>query len=161
MEKWQEGSGVHFSTAITTTTVGQSFSLKNTPSGKIRSMNRDAQKRLGWIKLYEETRDPGLVCRRCGISRPILRKWWRRFQEEGFDGLNRQSKRSKHTLFKKVLDQEEDWILVLRRERKLGVRRAQNEFERQHDCSLSLSTIRKVLQKHQVNHFRKSDGVKK
>jgi len=36
--------------------------------------------RLGWIQLYEETNDAGLVCRRCGISRPTLRKWQRRFQ---------------------------------------------------------------------------------
>src|SRR5271157_3841863 len=29
--------------------------------------------RLVWLKLYEETGDAGLVCRRCGISRPTLR----------------------------------------------------------------------------------------
>ncbi|WP_158683987.1 helix-turn-helix domain-containing protein, partial [Pseudoalteromonas sp. T1lg10] len=41
-------------------------------------MNREIQQRLTWIKLYEETNDAGLVCRRCGISRPTLRKWWKR-----------------------------------------------------------------------------------
>ncbi|WP_435370220.1 helix-turn-helix domain-containing protein, partial [Acinetobacter indicus] len=25
--------------------------------------------------------DAGLVCRRCGISRPTLRKWWKRYSE--------------------------------------------------------------------------------
>ena len=118
-------------------------------------MDRDPQKRLGWIKLYEETKDAGLVCRRCGISRPTLRKWWRRYQEQGIEGLNNQSKRPKHIPSKKVLEQQENWILELRRERKLGVRRIQSELERHHNYSLSLSTIQKVLQKHQVKPLQK------
>ena len=47
----------------------------------------DARTRLGWIKLYEEIGDAGVVCRRCGISRPTLRKWWRRYQAQGTAGL--------------------------------------------------------------------------
>ena len=39
--------------------------------------------RLGWVQLYEETQDAGYVCRRCGISRPTLRKWYRRYLENG------------------------------------------------------------------------------
>ena len=30
----------------------------------------DARTRLGWIRLYEQVGDAGLVCRRCGIARP-------------------------------------------------------------------------------------------
>lgn len=33
------------------------------------------QQRLQWVKLYETSGDARLVCRRCGISRPTLRKW--------------------------------------------------------------------------------------
>lgn len=29
-----------------------------------------------WISLYEQTGDAGLVCRRYGMARPTLRKWW-------------------------------------------------------------------------------------
>ena len=50
-------------------------------------MNKEIQQRLGWIKLFEDTNDAGLVCRRCGISRPTLRKWWKRYSEQGIDGL--------------------------------------------------------------------------
>ena len=57
------------------------------------SMNREIQQRLVWVKLFEETNDAGLVCRRCGISRPTLRKWWKRYSEQGIDGLSSQSKR--------------------------------------------------------------------
>ncbi len=34
----------------------------------------DAQTRLDWVELYQETGNAGVVCRRCGISRPTLRK---------------------------------------------------------------------------------------
>lgn len=38
-------------------------------------MDREVKQRLGWVQLYEQTQDAGFVCRRCGISRPTLRKW--------------------------------------------------------------------------------------
>ena len=47
----------------------------------------NAQARLGWVQLYEQRGHAGVVCRRCGISRPTLRKWWRRYQAEGEAGL--------------------------------------------------------------------------
>ena len=50
-------------------------------------MNREIKQRLHWGKLYENTGDAGLVCSRCGISRPTLRKWVRRYLESGIDGL--------------------------------------------------------------------------
>jgi len=46
-------------------------------------MSREVKQRLAWVQLYEQTGNAGLTCRRCGISRPTLRKWWRRYQEEG------------------------------------------------------------------------------
>jgi len=49
--------------------------------------------RLGWVRLFEQTKDAGLTCRRCGISRPTLRKWVRRFQEQGEQGLRSRSRR--------------------------------------------------------------------
>ena len=55
-------------------------------------MNREIQQRLVWVKLFEETNNTGLVCRRCGISRPTLRKWWKRYSEQGIDGLSSHSK---------------------------------------------------------------------
>jgi transposase-like protein len=49
--------------------------------------------RLAWVELYAKTGDAGLVCRRCGISRPTLRKWWRRYQVDGEAGLVEHSRR--------------------------------------------------------------------
>lgn len=90
-------------------------------------MNREIQQRLQWIKLYEETRDAGLVCRRCGISRPTLRKWWQRYRKDGVDGLGSQSRRPKSSPSTKVGETEEQLILSLRRSRNLGARRIQSE----------------------------------
>lgn len=62
--------------------------------------------RLGWIQMYQQTQNAGLVCRRCGISRPTLRKWVRRYQELGQQGLVDQSRCPKTCEPKKVLAQQ-------------------------------------------------------
>ena len=49
--------------------------------------------RLIWVKTYERTGDAGLTCRRCGVSRPTLQKWWRRYQSEGEVRLRDRSRR--------------------------------------------------------------------
>lgn len=104
--------------------------------------------RLGWVELYAETGDAGLVCRRCGISRPTLRKWWRRYQADGVAGLVEESRRPKRLAAQKVFAEQEALILSLRRERKLGIKQLRNELIRQHDLTLSLDTIHRVLARH-------------
>jgi transposase len=109
-------------------------------------MNHEVKQRLGWIKLYEQLGDAGIVCRKCGISRPTLRKWWRRYQQQGIAGPQSQSKRPHHSPNQKVTAQQEAWILELR-QRRLGVRRIQNELAREYDCHLAIATIDKVLKR--------------
>ena len=46
------------------------------------------------------------MCRRCGISRPTLRKWVRRYQESGIEGLEDQSRRPKICAPKKIFAQQ-------------------------------------------------------
>ncbi|EDQ6556994.1 helix-turn-helix domain-containing protein, partial [Salmonella enterica subsp. enterica] len=60
-------------------------------------MNREIQRRLQWVKLNETFGDAGFVYRCCGISRPTLRKWWRRYLVQGITGLESHSRRSKHS----------------------------------------------------------------
>ena len=107
-----------------------------------------AKARLSWVELYARTGDAGLVCRRCGISRPTLRKWWRRFQSEGEAGLVEKSRRPHRPAGQKVFPEQEDLILALRRERRLGVKQLRNELIRQHQLTLSLDTIHRVLVRH-------------
>ena len=56
-------------------------------------MDKQIKARTRWVNLYLETQDAGFVCRKCGISRPTLRKWYRRFLKDGLPGLTGQSKR--------------------------------------------------------------------
>jgi transposase-like protein len=94
--------------------------------------------RLKWVDLYKETGDAGYVCRRCGISRPTLRKWLKCHQENGVNGLVDRSRKPRFFPTQKVNQQITEWILELRNERNLGSRRIQSELFRQYECSLSV-----------------------
>jgi len=124
-------------------------------------MNREIKQRLNWITLYQQYQDAGLVCRKCGISRPTLRKWIHRYHEQGENGLESKSKKPNNHPNKRVFPVQEEWIIDLRKKRKLGARRIQHELERLHNFHLSLATIQKVLQKHKckrlVRKHRKKD----
>lgn len=95
------------------------------------------------------------MCRRCGISRPTLCKWWRRYQALGQEGLASQSRRPNNSPNQKVHEEQKKWILELRQERNLGARRIQHELKRMHNISLSLATIHKVLKAENVPSLRK------
>jgi transposase InsO family protein len=115
----------------------------------------DARTRLGWIRLYEQVGDAGLVCRRCGISRPTLRKWWRRYRAEGAIGLETRSHRPHRSPNRKIFAEQEELILRLRRERQLGIKRLRNELIRRHELRLALDTIHKVLLRHGENRLKR------
>lgn len=113
-------------------------------------MNDEIQQRLKWMKRYQETSNAALVCLRCGISRPTLRKWWSRYQEQGIDGLEILSKRPYTSPNQKNSPELEAKILILRKSRNLGARRIQSELLRNEQIKLGLATIHKVLKKHQI-----------
>jgi transposase len=112
-------------------------------------MKSQKEIRLEWVKLYLQTKNSEQVCLKCGISRPTLRKWVRRYEEGGEEALADQSRRPHSSPNRKVLQEQEKWILELRK-RRLGVRRIQNELRRLHECKLSLATIHKVLTANKV-----------
>jgi len=102
----------------------------------------NAKTRLGWIRLYEQVGDAGLVCRRCGISRPTLRKGWRRYQAEGIVGLEEHSRRPHRAAGRKIFAEQEALILELRRTRQLGIKQLRNELLRDHGLRLLLDSKR-------------------
>lgn len=110
-------------------------------------MADEIKARLRWVNLYLKTNNASLVCRRCGISRPTLRLWVRRYQKDGILGLNSKSKRPGKTPEKKVTPQIEQWVLALR-QRRLGSRRIQSELFRLYGCSLSRRSIQRILDQH-------------
>ena len=118
-------------------------------------MEKQLKARENWVKLYLETNNAGYACRHCGISRPTLRKWTRRYKENGIEGLADQSKKPKSSPNKKMNDEFQENILNLRSKRNLGARRIQSELIRLHNAHLSLATIHKVLVSNKVNPINK------
>lgn len=117
-------------------------------------MDKRIRQRLVWVEMYSECGDAGLVCRRCGISRPALRKWATRYEALGIEGLRDQGRRPDNSSNTKIGKQEEQWILSLRSKRKLGARRIQNELFRHHECSLSLASIHIKKRKNKSEYIR-------
>lgn len=128
-------------------------------------MDEKQRARLGWVKLYQQTKDAGYVCRRCGISRPTLRKWLRRYEQSGIDGLAEKSRRPHNSPNRKVTDEQEVQILSLRKKRNLGCKRISSELLRLHDVSISPPTIQKILNRNGVgalpNRVRKRKHPKR
>ena len=106
--------------------------------------------RLSWVELYARTGTPDWSAAAAGISRPTLRKWWRRFQSERRGQPHRRKSRRPHPAFaaQKVFADQEAIILAMRRERRLGVKQLRNELIRQHQIVLSLDTLHRVLLRH-------------
>src|SRR5579871_3179110 len=92
----------------------------------IEDRDRAEAHRRSWVLAYRTLGDAGAVCRRFGVSRPTLRKWLRRFEQEGDVGLRARSRRPNHSPALKVDKAQEVLILDLRRERRLGVKRLRN-----------------------------------
>lgn len=119
-------------------------------------MKQQIKARLTWVNLYLETKDAGYVCHKCGISRPTLRKWYRRYLEAGMDGLNNRSKKPHLSPSKKLNSELIKLILDLRISRNLGARRIQTELIRLHNCPLSLASIHKALTSNQIQPIKKT-----
>jgi transposase InsO family protein len=118
-------------------------------------MKHKEQARLKWVQMYLDTGNAGLTCRRCGISRPTLRKWVGRYQSDGLEGLHELSRRPKTSPNQKIFAEQEKWILELRRERRLGARRIQHELRRLYGFHLSLASIHKVLTQYKAKRLRR------
>ena len=108
-------------------------------------MEADAKRRLAWVRMHLETRDAGLTCRRCGISRPTLRKWVQRFQTNGEEGLTSRSTRPSRSPAQRIDKTVREAILELRRSKNIGARRIQIELGFTRDLWLSRTIIQRTL----------------
>jgi len=117
-------------------------------------MDSKIKLRLRWIELYKQIGNAGKVCQHYGISRFTLRKWYKRYEELGEQGLSNFSSKPTNSPLQKRNGVNEQIILDLRKSRSLGARRLQNELKRLHNISFSTATIHKVLKKHHVGHLK-------
>lgn len=127
----------------------------------VEIVDNKVKARLKWISLYQQLGHAGKVCQHYNISYFTLRKWIKRYEEKGPEGLLNLSFRPNKSPSQKRNEINEQLILSLRKERNLGVRRIQSELNRLHNFSFSLATIHKVLKKYDVpflqlkRHYRK------
>jgi len=112
--------------------------------------------RLRWVKHYEQSQNAALTCRRCGICKATLLKWWRRYQSAGEAGLHSQSRRPHKLRERKVTAEHETLILEMRQKRHLGPKGLQRELLRLHDLRFSTRTIWKILHCHGVSVLKPS-----
>ena len=110
--------------------------------------------RLRWVQMYQRTQNQALTCRRCGIAKKTLRKWCRRYEAQGEEGLRSRSRRPHKLPASKVTPEHEALILELRRARRLGPKGLQRELLRLHQLRFSTRTIWKVLHRHGVSVLR-------
>jgi len=73
-------------------------------------MDKEVRKRLEWVKLYQELKNAGTVCLRCGISSPTLSKWFKIYEENGLEGLRSHSRRPHNNPNRMVPEKHEVWI---------------------------------------------------
>lgn len=71
------------------------------------------------------------------------------------------SRRSHNSPAAKIKAENEDLILKLRKERKLGARRIQSELKRLYDLCLSLATIHKIFKRNDVSYLQKKRHYRK
>lgn len=100
--------------------------------------------RLAWITAYERCGNAADVCRRHGISRATLRKWWRRYEAEGIAGLAERSRAPVHSPSRKVIPAQREAVLALRGAG-LGFGRIRDRLARDSGIDLSVSTIRRII----------------
>jgi transposase InsO family protein len=98
------------------------------------------------IERLQSGRSAAVVAEELGVSRATVYKWWRRFRQEGADGLVDRSSRP-HSSPRRLPAVAEEAILNLRRQRKLGPHRlaALTGFPR--------STCYQVLRRHQLHRL--------
>jgi transposase InsO family protein len=96
-----------------------------------------------------------MMCRRCGISRPTLRKWLRRFEQDGEAGLTSASTRPLHSPSRRIDGAVSEAILELRRSKKIGARRIQIELGFTRELWLSRTIIQRTLDRAGVEPLKR------
>lgn len=111
--------------------------------------------RLSWVRMFEETFDASLTCLRCGITRPTLRLWGKRYKEQGPQGLRSKSRALKKPPEPKLTEERQKLILELHQKHKLSPKSLQCKLEHKHGLKLSTASIWKVLHDQKVQLLRK------
>jgi transposase InsO family protein len=119
------------------------------------SQQRSIKARETWIKCYEQLGSVSKAARKCGIPRPTLYRWIKRYQIEGKESLKGYSKRPKKLARLKINEELEALIKSIRQEYKFGPQAISTHLLRLHSLNISTATIWRVLKKHEVPNLKK------
>jgi len=115
-------------------------------------MNKAAARKC-LVRTHEETASIRETARRWHTSRQVVRKWVRRYQQEGEQGLHDRSRRPHHSLNQTSPDVEQ-LVLEAREATKYGRERLALYLERD-GTSVPSSTIRNILRRHGVTRHER------
>ena len=116
---------------------------------------RKIKARSIWLQTYKTLGSVSKAARRCGIPRSTLYRWLGRYRELGLGGLQDKSQRPKKLGKLKVTPELEKLIIYLRQKYKFGPKRIAIQLIRNNDANLSVSTIWRILNKHNVPAIKK------
>ncbi len=119
---------------------------------EVYAMNR-VQARKHLLQTYQETGSISETARRWHTSRQVVRKWIRRFNEEGEEGLQDRSRRPHHCP-RQTSPEVEQQVLEARQATHYGRERLALYLERQ-GISISPHTIRHILRRHGITGRRR------
>jgi transposase InsO family protein len=122
---------------------------------------RRAKRRLAIIHHADEvTGNVAMTCRYYGISRQTYYRWYRRFEEQGIEGLKDRSTRpltSPRATQSEVVGK----ILYLRQSYHFGPNKIRMYLQRYHDVDISSSGIWRILKKLDMNRLPSSQRYKR
>jgi transposase len=126
-----------------------------------RELERRAKHKLAVLRHVEEVSvSVAATCRYYGISRQCYYVWRRRFDEEGFEGLNDRSSVPHHQPTKTDPEVIEK-ILWLRQQYHFGPQRISMYLFRYHDVTISPSGVWRILHKLGLNRLPASQRYKR
>lgn len=120
---------------------------------EVYAVNREEARRK-LVETYMSTGNLSQTARLWGTSRHLVRKWVRRYQEEGVSGLADRSRRPRRSP-KRTPAELEEKVIEARERTGYGRKRLSWYLFREEDLVLSPNTIRHILRRHGFTTKRK------
>lgn len=116
----------------------------------MKNAERKIKAREKWIKTYIELGSIAKAALRCGISRPTLYRWIKRYEQNGIAGLSDKSQRPLNLTKLKVDKESESVVLNTRKKFSWGPQRISNYLLHSKRLKVSPMTIWRVLDRNKV-----------
>lgn len=123
----------------------RSFKRIQTMLDRLIVLHRRSE-RLKMVKQMEKTQIAAVVAKRFGVTYPVVLKWYRRFKENGIDGLDDRSRSPRTFPHRKVFGREEEWVKEIHSEG-LDSIEIRNELLRRYDFSITGGGLIRVLER--------------